>query len=136
MAILSYVIAASPLQEPVDKQKLESFIWELLAKQFLRCWRAHKAKPMANSEHLDIFKLGKQIWNRWRKEHPNIRPDLSEIMPYSPELIDFDLETSQANLRNALLRGSNLPGYAFFRSQLQGVGCKLLVEENIGEPCL
>lgn len=35
MAILSYVIAASPLQKSVDRRKLEAFIWELFHEQFL-----------------------------------------------------------------------------------------------------
>jgi hypothetical protein len=34
---------------------------------------------MANQEHLAIFKQGVEVWNKWRKEHPNIRPDLSKI---------------------------------------------------------
>lgn len=35
MAILSYMIAASPLQKAVDKQQLEAFIWELFHQQLL-----------------------------------------------------------------------------------------------------
>src|SRR6516225_1335339 len=32
---------------------------------------------MANQEHLEILKRGKDPWNQWRKEHPEIVPDLS-----------------------------------------------------------
>ena len=34
---------------------------------------------MANQEHLDILKQGVKAWNQWRKEHPEVEPDLSEI---------------------------------------------------------
>lgn len=32
---------------------------------------------MANPEHLEILRQGKHPWNRWRKDHPEIVPDLS-----------------------------------------------------------
>jgi len=32
---------------------------------------------MANPEHLEILRQGKDPWNQWRKEHPEIVPDLS-----------------------------------------------------------
>jgi hypothetical protein len=32
---------------------------------------------MANQEHLSKLEEGVEAWNRWRKEHPDIRPDLS-----------------------------------------------------------
>ena len=31
---------------------------------------------MANQQHLDILKQGVASWNKWRKENPNIRPEL------------------------------------------------------------
>jgi hypothetical protein len=33
---------------------------------------------MANPEHLKILERGVDAWNEWRKEHPEIVPDLSE----------------------------------------------------------
>lgn len=33
---------------------------------------------MANSEHLRILKEGVEVWNKWRQEHPEIQPDLTE----------------------------------------------------------
>jgi len=33
---------------------------------------------MAALEHIKLFKQGVQTWNRWRREHPIVRPDLSE----------------------------------------------------------
>jgi uncharacterized protein YjbI with pentapeptide repeats len=32
---------------------------------------------MANQEHLDILKQGVEVWNHWRDENTNIRPDLN-----------------------------------------------------------
>ena len=31
---------------------------------------------MANPEHLQILKRGVQVWNQWRNQHRDIRPDL------------------------------------------------------------
>src|SRR5574341_388768 len=33
---------------------------------------------MANPEHLEILRQGVKKWNRWRKENPEIVPDLTE----------------------------------------------------------
>lgn len=33
---------------------------------------------MANQEHLDIVKQGVEVWNQWREENPDVRPDLSD----------------------------------------------------------
>lgn len=32
---------------------------------------------MANQEHLALFKQGAEVWNQWRQDQRNIRPDLS-----------------------------------------------------------
>ena len=29
---------------------------------------------MANPEHLEILKQGVEQWNKWREEHPEVRP--------------------------------------------------------------
>jgi hypothetical protein len=34
---------------------------------------------MANQEHLAILRQGVAVWNQWRREHQNVRPDLSKI---------------------------------------------------------
>jgi hypothetical protein len=38
-----------------------------------------EANHMANQEHLDIFKQGAEVWNKWKEEYPDIVPDLSGI---------------------------------------------------------
>jgi hypothetical protein len=34
---------------------------------------------MANEEHLAVLRQGVDAWNAWRKEHPDVVPDLSEV---------------------------------------------------------
>jgi len=85
---------------------------------------------MANQEHLDILKQGVDIWNQWRKEHPDITdPDLS-----GANLIDADLSganlshanlnfanLSLANLNHAKLSNTNLDGADIDQEQLDEV---------------
>jgi hypothetical protein len=33
---------------------------------------------MANPEHVAILKQGVEQWNKWRRKHPEVEPDLSE----------------------------------------------------------
>jgi hypothetical protein len=33
---------------------------------------------MANDEHVALLKKGVDAWNEWRKENPEIQPDLSD----------------------------------------------------------
>ena len=61
---------------------------------------------MANQEHLDILKQGVEVWNEWRKEHPNIRPDLS------------DTDLSDAILRKADLSYATLSRTTLSRADL------------------
>jgi hypothetical protein len=32
---------------------------------------------MANEEHVALLKQGVEVWNKWRKENPVVRPDLN-----------------------------------------------------------
>jgi hypothetical protein len=36
---------------------------------------------MANEEHLAILRKGVEAWNAWRKENPDIRPELRSPRP-------------------------------------------------------
>src|SRR5258708_39303558 len=71
---------------------------------------------MANPEHLEQLKRGKKAWNQWRKEHPEIQPDLSEIVadPYG-----VDIFLDGYDLRDSILAGADLAGETFSRTQLQ-----------------
>ena len=63
---------------------------------------------MADEEHLRILRQDVDTWNKWRDEHPDIRPDLSEA-----DLVEADLV--MANLSRANLSGADLSG-AFLRA--------------------
>lgn len=43
---------------------------------------------MAKPEHLEILEQGVAIWNRWRKERPQLRPDLR-----GADLSELDLDS-------------------------------------------
>src|SRR5262244_492414 len=66
---------------------------------------------MANNEHVAILKQGVKAWNAWRRENPDIRPDLSN-----------------ADLRGADLSGANLREAFLFKANL---GSADLVEANL-----
>jgi hypothetical protein len=61
---------------------------------------------MANHEHLEILKQGVKAWNKWRLEHQDVRPDLSDANLDSANLNFADL--INANLSDANLIGANL----------------------------
>src|SRR5713101_6072795 len=78
---------------------------------------------MANQEQLDLLKQGREVWNTWRKQHPSLRPDLSEAnlsdadLSFATqggailrEVFDWGTDLSEANLSGADLSGANLSG--------------------------
>jgi len=103
---------------------------------------------MANPEHLAILKQGVEVWNRWRKDHPEVRPTLSDVDLFHSDLpgIAFheaDLSRADlsvcglqaanlqkavltsalcglADLRDADLRGADLSGTVFSEALLNG----------------
>ncbi|TMD57968.1 MAG: toll/interleukin-1 receptor domain-containing protein [Chloroflexi bacterium] len=100
---------------------------------------------MANKEHLDILTQGVEAWNRWRKEHPDIQPDLSKsdliranlttVIPSPSRInwswIDFlisvisgidnlSIDLSRANLMEADLSGASFIGANFNKADLHG----------------
>ena len=56
---------------------------------------------MANQEHLDILRQGVDGWNEWRKQRPEIRPDLT-----------------RANLGDAFLNRGDFIGTDLFGANL------------------
>lgn len=73
---------------------------------------------MANKEHLALIKQGVETWNRWRRDNPDIRPDLSQASLVGAHLYEADL--SHANLFWADLTGANLYKADFSRANLFG----------------
>jgi hypothetical protein len=71
---------------------------------------------MANEEHLKILKQGVEVWNRWRRENPDVRPDLSRADLSGVIHIDWDgggggfvlTDLRRADLHGANLRAANL----------------------------
>lgn len=63
---------------------------------------------MANEEHLAILEKGVDAWNAWRRENPDIRPDLSAASLSGARLIKANL--SKAHLNDADLSGADLSG--------------------------
>jgi uncharacterized protein YjbI with pentapeptide repeats len=61
---------------------------------------------MANEEHVAILRQGAVVWNAWRREHWDVRPDLSEA------------DLSGADLSRANLIGVNLIGAHLHRANL------------------
>jgi hypothetical protein len=35
---------------------------------------------MANPEHLQILERGVKTWNKWRREYPDVDPDISDTV--------------------------------------------------------
>src|SRR5262245_28769522 len=92
---------------------------------------------MANLEHLEILKQGKGPWNQWRKENPDITPDLSnadlseitfdewgeedgnEDTGVLIDINDPSLENFPGiDLSDAIMDGTKLSGALFFYTHL------------------
>jgi uncharacterized protein YjbI with pentapeptide repeats len=63
---------------------------------------------MANPEHLEILKKRVKVWNEWRWEHRDVRPELRDAV------------LSDAKLRGADLTGADLTGAYFKGAYLRG----------------
>ncbi len=63
---------------------------------------------MANEEHVAILKQGVGVWNNWRKENPDIRPDFNRSDLHGADLSRINL--NKADLYMADLNGTNLNG--------------------------
>lgn len=61
---------------------------------------------MANPEHLRLLGRGVEAWNSWRKENPDLEPDLSGAPLAGAQLADVYL--SRTNLAGADFSGANL----------------------------
>jgi hypothetical protein len=70
-----------------------------------------RENTMANPEHVDILRQGVEIWNEWRKEHPEVEPNLSGV-----EFSSADL--SRANLINTDLHEAKLIRTNLYKADL------------------
>lgn len=84
---------------------------------------------MANPKHLERLKQGVEAWNRWRKDNPEEKPnlsganlskaDLSRTLISGAKFIKADL--NEADLNEADLSWANLSWADFSRSNLSGI---------------
>lgn len=106
-----------------------------------------------NKEHLEFLNKGVEFWNQWRKENPDIRPDLSRAHLGRRVLRGADLRFARlsnayfgetdlreaylyrANLSGADLSGANLSGATLFRADLKGANLSMtdLSEVNFNQ---
>ncbi len=78
---------------------------------------------MANPKHLEILKRGVGAWNTWRKEYPEIRPDLNGAILSGARLSRAHLDGARlihAHLDEARLRGARLIGARLEGATLTG----------------
>ncbi|HET6843924.1 MAG TPA: toll/interleukin-1 receptor domain-containing protein [Candidatus Angelobacter sp.] len=69
---------------------------------------------MANKEHLKILKQGVTVWNQWREDNTDIRPDLKSV-----DLSKTDINGENLNL--AYLRNANLSEVDLIGADLRDV---------------
>jgi uncharacterized protein YjbI with pentapeptide repeats len=102
---------------------------------------------MANDEHVALLKQGVAAWNAWRRENPNIRPDLRGVNLEGADLNGADLNGAhlyKANLNRADLHGANLRGAWLGWADLGGaadlrnadLSWAILIEANLSEAVL
>ncbi len=68
---------------------------------------------MADLDHLELLKQGHNVWNRWRSENADIRPDFVSANLCRGSLSGSDLsgaDLTASNLRNAIMKGVNFEG--------------------------
>ncbi len=75
---------------------------------------------MANLEHLAIFQQGVQVWDRWRMEHPEIHPDLSDVDQDLSQRFIRGVPMDGANLRDVNLAGTWLKYKSLKNTDLRG----------------
>ncbi|GAA4461794.1 pentapeptide repeat-containing protein [Nibrella saemangeumensis] len=81
---------------------------------------------MADQIQLSLLKQGHKVWNQWREDHPEVKPDLVGANLSRAELYHTNLE--EADLQDADLQDANLFKANLFRANLNNAklnGAKL-----------
>jgi uncharacterized protein YjbI with pentapeptide repeats len=76
---------------------------------------------MPNEQHIALLRQGATVWNQWRKENPDIIPELGGANLRQANLKGFSLfqtNLSEADLSGADLRGADLSRASLFRADL------------------
>lgn len=71
---------------------------------------------MANPEHLAILKQGVEVWNKWREENPEIRPELMDADLRKMVLIEVNF--GGVNLNGTDFSGANLSAASLIAANL------------------
>ncbi len=87
---------------------------------------------MSNEEQLTILKQGVKSWNKWRRENPNVKIDLSGFVSNEVNLRGINLNGAdlsdtgfaKTDLREAIFNGACLENTGFGYSDLSGVDFK------------
>jgi hypothetical protein len=82
---------------------------------------------MANDEHVALLKQGAAAWNTWRRENPDIRPDLNGANFREANLSGADLSGAnlrEANLHETYLDGANLRKANLHEADLSGANLR------------
>jgi uncharacterized protein YjbI with pentapeptide repeats len=87
---------------------------------------------MANEEHLEVLRQGVKVWNQWRRDNRELRPDLSQANFSQLNLRETDFsnvdlrradfcgaDLRDANLRNAYLFAANLRDAILIKADLR-----------------
>lgn len=74
---------------------------------------------MADEKHVELLRQGELAWNQWRRENPNVIPDLRRAELQSSQLANCDL--SAADLREARLAWADLRSTSLRSADLRGV---------------
>ncbi len=76
---------------------------------------------MANPEHLSILHQSTDAWNTWRRDYPDVRPDLAYADLSGIDLSGIDLseaDLSEADLSDSLISRANLSRANLSRANL------------------
>lgn len=91
---------------------------------------------MANKEHVDIIKQGVAVWNKWRNNNPDIKPNLSMADLSGAELQEAHL--MKVDLKGANLSGANLNMAYLWEADLSGADLRgaSLLKANLRDAIL
>jgi hypothetical protein len=62
---------------------------------------------MANDEHVALLKKGAEVWNEWRSENPDMRPDLREANLSKVDIREADLVAADYSRAKRADRAAN-----------------------------
>lgn len=75
---------------------------------------------MANEEHVAILKRGVEAWNQWRRENPDVRPDLRHLnFETIPDVTDYGPDLENINLSYTALQKTSFRNARLYKANLQ-----------------